>query len=191
MAASNSDDTLTVEEISAGIAALSLADNARIQKVSVLLTGCKDAARDLRQEAICRALSRERKCPRHVSIARFLCEAMRSIVWSERRSDAVRAEAEFEYATDPTSEGLVGRADPGPAEKLVSEGECERISTQIVSLFADNDVAQTVAEGIMEGLEGEELCELTGIDKKALATKHRLIRRRIDRAFPEGWHDGN
>lgn len=193
MAASKSEDTLTTEEISAGIAALSDADQARIRKVSVLLTGSSDAARDLRHDAIDRALAgeRKRKCPRDVSIARFLCEVMRSIIWSQRNSDAARTKAEQVFVTDPTSEGRQGKVDPGPFAVLASEEECQRIIGAILNVFSDNDVAQTIAEGRMEGLTGEELCGLAGIDKKELATTHRLIRRRIEGAFPKGWHDGN
>jgi RNA polymerase sigma-70 factor (ECF subfamily) len=38
-----------------------------------------------------------------------------------------------------------------------------------------------------EGIEGEELRELTELDMTGYATKRRLIRRRIDKAFPQGW----
>jgi len=191
MAASSSEDTLSAGEISAGIDALSDADWARINKVSVLLTGCKDAARDLRQEALSRALGRERRCPRDVTIARFLCEAMRSIVSSQRGSDAVRARAEMVYISDPTSIGDAAKTDPGPFVALASEEECGRIVDAVLELFSDNETASSVAEGIMEGLEGEELSEWASIDKKQLATTRRLVRRRTESAFPKGWHNGN
>lgn len=191
MAKGDSEDTLTAEELSDGITALSDADWIRIKKVSMLLTRNADVARDLQNTAIDRALAGERKCPRNVSIARFLSEAMRSIISSQRISDAVRARTELAYATDPTSEGRQDRVDADPFTELASEEECQRIVAAVLEILADNDVAQTVAEGRMEGLTGEELCELAGIDKKELATTHRLIRRRIEREFPKGWHDGN
>jgi hypothetical protein len=58
----------------------------------------------------------------------------------------------------------------------------------VLALFDDDPVAQVLVEGIMEDMEGQELCELAGIDTEQLATKRKLIRRRIDRAFPRGWH---
>jgi DNA-directed RNA polymerase specialized sigma24 family protein len=190
MAASKSGDSLTAEETSAGIAALSDADWARIKKVSVLLTGCKEAARDLRQEAIARALGGERNCPRDVTVAKFLCEAMSSIIWSQRNADAVRSKTELAYVTDPTSCGRPERADDSPFAVLVSDEECQRIVDSVLQLFDDNQVAQDVTEGIMEGLEGEDLSKLAGIETKELASNRRLIRRRVDGAFPKGWHDG-
>ena len=39
---------------------------------------------------------------------------------------------------------------------------------------------------MMEGIEGEELRELTDLDKTAYQSKRRLIRRRIDKKFPKG-----
>ena len=39
----------------------------------------------------------------------------------------------------------------------------------------------------MEGMEGEELREVTGLTKIAFASKRRLIRRRVEKAFPDGW----
>jgi RNA polymerase sigma-70 factor (ECF subfamily) len=39
----------------------------------------------------------------------------------------------------------------------------------------------------MEGTDGEELRALTDLTKIAFASKRRLIRRRIDKAFPDGW----
>jgi DNA-directed RNA polymerase specialized sigma24 family protein len=191
MAARTSEDPLSAEDISAGIAALSDADWARINKVSVLLTGCKDAARDLRQEALSRAVGRERRRPHNVTIARFLCEAMRSIISSQRGSDAVRARAEMVYVSDPTSFGDVAKTEPGPFVALASEEECGRITDAVLNLFSDNKTASSVAEGIMEGLEGEELSEWASINRKQLATTRRLVRRRTESAFPEGWHNGN
>jgi hypothetical protein len=48
-------------------------------------------------------------------------------------------------------------------------------------------LAQVMVEGGMEGMEGEELREVTGLTKIAFASKRRLIRRRVEKAFPDGW----
>lgn len=60
------------------------------------------------------------------------------------------------------------------------------IRREIIALFDDDLEAQTIAEGTMDGMEGEELRSCTGLDEKAFATKRRLVRRRIDKAFPKG-----
>ena len=57
----------------------------------------------------------------------------------------------------------------------------------LVSLFEDDEIAQVILEGMMEGIEGEELRKLTELDKTAYQSKRRLIRRRIEKRFPKGW----
>ena len=57
----------------------------------------------------------------------------------------------------------------------------------LLSLFEDDEIAQVILEGMMEGIEGEELQELTDLDNTAYQSKRRLIRRRINRKYPEGW----
>jgi hypothetical protein len=55
------------------------------------------------------------------------------------------------------------------------------------TLLEEDPVAQVMVEGMMEGMGGEELREVIGLTKIAFASKRRLIRRRIDKAFPKGW----
>ena len=57
----------------------------------------------------------------------------------------------------------------------------------LVSLFEDDEIAQVILEGMMEGIDGEELRELTDLDETAYQSKRRLIRRRIVKRFPNGW----
>ncbi len=60
----------------------------------------------------------------------------------------------------------------------------------LLDLFEDDPTVQIILEGIMEGMEGEELRELTELDVTAYQSKCKLIRRRIDRKFPrDGSHD--
>jgi hypothetical protein len=51
----------------------------------------------------------------------------------------------------------------------------------------DDPIAQIIIEGFVEGIDGEVLRALTELSKIAFASKRRLIRRRIDKAFPDGW----
>ena len=39
----------------------------------------------------------------------------------------------------------------------------------------------------MEEMTAEEMRELTGLDKTGYDSKRKLIRRRIDKQYPEGW----
>jgi hypothetical protein len=68
--------------------------------------------------------------------------------------------------------------------------ESAGIREAIIKLFDDDQDAQIIVEGMMEDMDGEDLRELTDLDKKEFASKRRLVRRRIDKAFPEGWTNG-
>ena len=48
-------------------------------------------------------------------------------------------------------------------------------------LFEDDIVAQTIVEGILENMRGEELRALAGLDETAYESKRRLIRRRLEK----------
>jgi DNA-directed RNA polymerase specialized sigma24 family protein len=177
------------QEIDEALRTLPDAGWVRLRKVAtVLCPGRPLDAEDLLQEAFTRALNGSRTCPVHVDVIAFLAEAMHSIA-----SDAAKAwvrHPEQRAIALITDEGLaVDPPDcrPNAAEALESDGEVRRIKQAIVVLFADDAVAQVMVEGIMEDMEGEELREVTGLTKTAFASKRRLIRRRIETAFPDGW----
>jgi hypothetical protein len=137
-----------------------------------------------------RTLDGTRRCPKDVQILRHLDQVMRSIIWSERKQARLHPQVEFKAleARDLPAGTVV--ADAGPEVRVAEAQAVAGIRDKILQLFVDDEVARTVVEGIMLGWEGEELCELAGIDKAALSTKRRLISRRIARAFPDGWqHD--
>ena len=179
---------LSPAEVAAAICELSEADQIRLWKVAHFFSMDRPIeAEDLLQDAFVRALEGRRKCPRNVDVVRFLAEAMRSIA-----SDALKAQArrpvlcpvpesgEDELPFDPP--------DPRPnaEQELAVAEETGRIKRAILDLFNDDLEAQTIAEGTMDGMEGEELRSCTGLDEKAFATKRRLVRRRIVKAFPKG-----
>ena len=85
-----------------------------------------------------------------------------------------------------------GVVDP---EELRLNAEDAAIGTQnvaaihhaMLALFNDDSQARDLVEGIMEGFTADELRELTGLDETSYASKRRLIRRTIDKHYPEGW----
>jgi DNA-directed RNA polymerase specialized sigma24 family protein len=176
------------EEIEEAIRTLPVAGWLRLRKVAAMLCLRRPLdAEDLLQETFTRALNGSRKCPVHVDVVIFLAEAMHSIA-----SDAAKARIrhpERRAIALITDDGLtVDPPDcrPNAAEALESDREVRDITQAIVALFAEDPVAQVMVEGIMEGMEGEELREVTGLSKIAFASKRRLIRRRIEKAFPDG-----
>ena len=141
---------------------------------------------DLEQEAFERALDGRRQCRRDVSVLAFLSGAMRSISTAEHEERTGRAEVHLvaedgRLVFDPPDDR------PTPAETAESRQEAARIKQTFLDLFEGDLAAQTILEGDMDGMEGEELRGLTGLDVKGFASKRRFIRRRIDKAFPKGW----
>lgn len=189
---------LSPAEIEAAINQLSQANFSRLRELARLRSRASPMdADDLLQEAFVRALDGSRRCPRHVDIVRFLDGVMHSIA-----SDAVKAQNRRppELRLVPASAGdddlpLLDPPDPRPnaeeelvaaEQELAAAEEADRIKRAILALFDDDLEAQTIAEGTMDGIEGEELRSCTGLDEKAFATMRRLVRRRIDKAFPKG-----
>ena len=189
MSTMNSAALRTPDEIDRAIQDLSDADWTRLGRVA------KRYARngliepdDLLQEAFRRALDGRRNCPVHVHPVKFLAEAMRSIADGESekiesypRLVPIANHGGHETGVDPPDPAL------DPEQRAGSVDEEAVIKARLLSAFEDDEIAQVIVEGIMEGIEGEELRELTDLDKTAYQSKRRLIRRRIDKKFAEGW----
>jgi RNA polymerase sigma-70 factor (ECF subfamily) len=183
------DSVLSLEEVEQAIRTLPDVGMLRLRKAAAAF--CRGTALDpgdLLQEAFERALDGRRKCPANVDVVKFLAEAMHSISSDEikrrtrhREMQTVALFVEDGLAHDPP--------DPGAnaEEAFVSEEETGRIRQAMIDLFADDPTAQVMVEGMMEGMEGAELREVADLTKIGFASKRRLIRRRIDKAFPRGW----
>ena len=183
---------LSSSEVAAAIRALPEAGWIRLRKIAGAFCRNKPLdPDDLLQEAFVRVLG-DRQCPRHVDVIRFLAETMRSIVSDgakgQKRRDARRAPPDLRLVP-MTGESLAEPEDDIPSidDQLASHREAVRIRAAIVALFADDARAQVIAEGMMEEMDGEELRALTELDTKAFASKRRLVRRRIGKAYPNGW----
>jgi DNA-directed RNA polymerase specialized sigma24 family protein len=150
---------------------------------------CPLEAEELLQEAFCRALAEDRRCPSHVDPVRFLAEVMRSIADGEinkveNQIDVVpvmQLGAIPESAVDPRD------ARMSSEQSLIANEDAEVFRQEMLGLFPDDQQARDLLDGIMEGYEGEELRALTDLDEISFASKRRLIRRRIDKHYPKGW----
>ena len=181
--------TLSRDEIEQAIRSLATAGWIRLRKVANAY--CRGRALDpeeLLQEAITRALDGSRTCPAGVDVVRFLAEAMRSIA-----SDTMEAlQRQPEFLAEPLIDERGNPLDipdplPTTESRLVDLREAKRIATAVLALFEDDETAAILVMGMMDDMDGEELRELTGLNKTAFASKRRLVRRRIDQAFPRGW----
>lgn len=180
---------LSEKEIAEEISSLSDAGRIRLSKIADLYCRGIIDSKDLLQEAFLRALDGRRKCPRDIDLVRFLAETMRSLASSyfksSGRSPELLAISSDDDADEPGFDPPSDRPDPENA--IISQQESAAFRSAILSLFKDDEIAQIIVEGDMEGMEANELYDLTHLDKTAFASKRRMIRRRIERAFPEGW----
>jgi DNA-directed RNA polymerase specialized sigma24 family protein len=179
-------------EVDEAISAISEAGWLRLQKVANIYSyQGKFDHEELLQESFLAAIEGRRKCPRDVDIVRFLAEAMRSLVSSKMKSMERKPELKLLSLAPDNDENEMPydcpSGDPSAEQAIVSIQEVEGIRTAILSLFDDDEIAQVIIEGKMEEMDAAELRDLTGLDKKGYDSKWRLIRRRIDRAYPEGW----
>jgi RNA polymerase sigma-70 factor (ECF subfamily) len=181
--------TRSRNEIESAIRSFTPADWVRLKKVArYYSSGRPIEANDLLQEAFVRAID-GRTCPTHVDVVKFIAEAMRSIASGE----AEKAEHRLALVSVAKTGDHQAKAlnFPDPAEnaedELINQQRVTELRHALLVLFDDDPVARDVLEGIMEGMTAEELRELTDLDKTAYDTKRKLIRRRIDKAYPKGW----
>jgi DNA-directed RNA polymerase specialized sigma24 family protein len=181
---------LSRDQIEQAIRTLPQAGWVRLRKVAAAYCrGRPSDAQDLLQRAFTKALDASRQCPADVDAVRFLAETMHSIASDDakkrRRHPELQAVSLFGedggLALDPPD------CRPSAEQVLADDQEASCQKQAIIGLFADDPVAQVMVEGSMEGMEGEELREVTGLTKIAFASKRRLIRRRVEKAFPDGW----
>jgi DNA-directed RNA polymerase specialized sigma24 family protein len=180
--------SLTQTEVKNAIEVLPPAAWLRLHRVARAL--CRHTgidADDLLQDAFHRALDGSRQCPRHVDVLRFLAGAMRSIASDWSKTQKRQSDVGLVASTGSLQKVIVEVRDlhPDPHELLASEQEAACMKRAVLEVFADDLVAQRMLEGIMDGLEGEELRSFTDLNETEFASKRRLVRRRIDKAFPK------
>ena len=142
---------------------------------------------DFLQEAYARTLEGRRKCPRNVDVVKHMVETMRSMLSSEAKAHKRHPEQSLTFAEDAEDkQGDLPEESPSPEDIILSEQEAGAIRLKLLGLFEDDEVALLIVEGIMEGMEGEELRALTELSKQEYGSMRRKIRRRINKAFSKG-----
>lgn len=181
-------DYWSADEVREHLSEMSETDLLRIQLMSDALAYRDISPEELQQEAFRRALEVEagRRWPKHVPLAAFMYQSMRSIMSSlagaaSRRMEVNEAEGGLILAD--LSEGAVSSCEGS----MLEEDEAARIKQRVLEVFHDDETAQLILEGKMADMKGKELCELASISGDELATVNRRIKRGLARAFPKGW----
>ncbi len=180
---------LSRDDIAKAICALTQADWIRLDKVAEYYSaGRPIGPKDLQQEAFARAMD-GRQCPAGVTIVKFLAEAMRSIAHGESEKVEHRLVLVPASGSDDTGQQAFAFPDarPNAEQRMVSDETVAEVRNAMLALFADDEQAQIIVEGLMDGIDGDELQALCGLEATAYNSKRRLVRRRIDKAYPEGW----
>ena len=178
------------DEIAAAIRAFTDAQWIRLRKVAEKYAWlCPFEADDLLQEAFCRALAGDRRCPSHVDVVRFLAEVMRSIADSEANKMENQIDVVPVLQPGAVAESAVDPADSRMSreQEMAADENAEALRQAMLGLFPNDQQARDLLDGVMEGYEGEELRALTDLDETRFASKRRLIRRTIDKHYPKGW----
>lgn len=165
-------------------------DRARLKRASVSMAGISQTEwDDILQEAYERVWAGRRPWPTTVKLLPFLSGVMRSITdqWRTKRQLRLTAASQ---AVVINQNGTV-RLHLTPAgntpedaiieieEALAERARFAEMRQELIGLFTADDVALLILEGMLKGLEGEYLRELTTLDKTAFATKQKKILRRI------------
>lgn len=177
------------DELEEAIGQFSNADWSRIRKAAQLYAIYPVEPDDLVQEALSRAINGSRKCPKGVSVVRFIAEAIRSIAHGELNK--VENQREEVSVQDDTiaDQGMLALKDPSltAEERMISNEEAKGTEDRLLELFKDDDEAQLIVHGMLTGTEGEELREATALSETSFASKRRFVRRRINRAIENGF----
>lgn len=181
-------DHLSTAELAEAIRQLSEADWVRLRKVAQRFARPDVSADELIQEAFARGLAGSRRCPRAVSVVRFLAEAMRSIAHGEQeRSSARSGKGLVDAESLELTEASPVDSSATPEAALLDAEGYQQIMSALRELFADDETAWNLIEGLDADLSRSEICELLEIDETTYNSKRRTIRRRIEKRFPKGW----
>lgn len=178
-------DTLSVEEVTALIEALSDELQVRLRMISKVRSKGVWEADDLLQEAIVRTVSGERKCPRDLPIEVFLSGVMRSLVSSSAKETSRKPETvslDVEGSSD-LHESLAVAEQDTPEKHMINANQARVLQNRILDALSDDETNQILALGMMDEQKGAELQKLAGINENELATRRRQIRRRLNAEF--------
>lgn len=184
------------EEFEAAMAALTPVERMRLRK-ALRAFACSPLAdgSDLLQETFLRVRLRSRRWPAGVPVLAFAIQVMRSLadeadkklkrekltVAPGSRRAGVPDLAEVS-ASNSKGVGDLSAPPVTPEDHLIAADLRNLFSQwrqQVQNVFADDEDAQLLIEGIFDGLKGRELQDLTGLDNTAFASKRKLIQRRL------------
>lgn len=178
------NEHLSISEIQSELRKLTDADLLRLGKIGERYARrCPMDADDLLNEAITESLTGDRRCPRNVVLTAFLAQTMRSIAFNEKRK-AKQAPIQEPVDNDAANDPLLSLPNEGPTilETVEAKSELEAL----FALFDQDGDVKMLLMGLQDGCEPDEICGITGWDRKTYSTVRKRLRRGVDKHFPEG-----
>jgi DNA-directed RNA polymerase specialized sigma24 family protein len=178
------DEVLGADEIIGAFDALSPDDKLKLARIEAIRRrGTGFVPGELIHEAVCRALTGARNCPRAVPFMAFMATTMRSIA-SHDRKQRRRTESLGTAADDPATDPPTSA--PSPEDVMMQKQDAAAVQA-IHGCFDDDPQAQLVLLGWQDGLRGAELREATGLEQRQLDYAIKRIRTRMTKVYPQGW----
>jgi hypothetical protein len=152
-------------------------------------TGRQDG--ELYREVLFRVLMGRRKCPRNVSLVKFVVEAMRSIAAHDRKARSRIAALDEAYvtpSTDGTAQEILPAVGADPEDALLAGEDIDEaleVVAEIKAALADDEECQLMLLGWSEGYRGKDLRDLVGADQARIDYLGKKIRRVAAKLYPD------
>jgi DNA-directed RNA polymerase specialized sigma24 family protein len=178
-------DFLSAEDLIAAFEGLSPDDKLKLAAIEAIKTGGTRFGRgELVHEAVCRALTGDRNCPRDVPFMAFLVETMRSISHHDRAQRRRTKTLVGEGSTDSNAGSPA--TGPSPEDDLMEKQEAAAVQA-IHRVFDDDPEAQLILMGWQDELRGAALRDATGLDQGQIDYASKRIRTKMKKTYPNGW----
>jgi len=183
---SQEHEHLTTDEAAAVLDALDDVGWLRLHKIAAHRVAVGMDAGDLLQDAFVRILGGSRHLPSDVPLIPAIDSIMQSIVLAELKGRQRHPLTSLSTVAGRGSDHEFDLPDPhGSAEDFWQRSQASKQAT-ILALFGDNEQATYAIEALAEGFTPQEIQSDLKIDQTQWNSLRRLIRRRINAAFPDG-----
>ena len=88
-------------------------------------------------------------------------------------------QAESQFRSAQAQREILARYQMAEAEERRANAAID--VAKVIALFDDDPVAQAIVRGMMDGARGQELQDLSGLDKTGYESKRTKIRRRVEK----------
>jgi hypothetical protein len=195
-------ECLSLDELREALGSLTTVDLKRLNRASEMLArDLPITGEELVGDAVHAAFVGRRRCPRDVPVMVFLKNAIRSLASSAKNASARSNIVLFPGGTQENP-NLIERApdaSANPEQVLLQrceEGDAQKTETaarlavqKLNEHFSKDYEVQLCIAGMMDGLAGQELKDLVGVDQAGIDYARKKIYRAVGKLFPRGWRN--